>query len=142
MTREYTQPTHNIPGILAVCSLSVAMFETSREHLGTVLKEKIFLKVFDEKVVFVLNVYDFIITNFDLLANSSNHEVMFPEYSRNIPRMSVSKVFQGYPRNIVKYENNFRNQKVQKVVCRLSCENVNIGGLLSCNVFLNFIETG
>ena len=94
MTREYTQPAHNIPGILAVCSLSVAMFETSREHLGTVLKEKIFLKVFDEKVVFVLNVYDFIITNFDLLANSSNHEVMFPEYSRNIPRMSVSKVFQ------------------------------------------------
>ena len=61
-----------------------------------------FLKVFDGKVVFVLKVYDFIITNVDYLANSSNHEVMFPEYSRNIPRISVSKIFQRYPWNIVK----------------------------------------
>ena len=42
-----------------------------------------------------------IITNVDLLANSSNHEAMFPEYSRNIPRMSVSKIFHGYPQNIL-----------------------------------------
>ena len=64
--------------------------------------EKIFLNVLDGKVVFVLKVYDLIITNVDLLANSSNHEVMFPEYSRNIPQMSGSKIFQGYPRNILK----------------------------------------
>ena len=38
----------------------------------------------------MLKVYDLIITNVDLLANSSNHLVMFPEYSRNIPRLSVS----------------------------------------------------
>ena len=55
--------------------------------------------------------YDLIISNVDLLANSSNHEVMFPEYSRNIPRMSVSKIFQGYSRN-----NIFRGQKIQKIV--------------------------
>ena len=41
-----------------------------------------------------------IITNVDLLANSSNH-AMFPEYLRNIPRMSVSKIFHGYPQNIL-----------------------------------------
>ena len=70
------------------------MLGTSREHLGNILKEKIFLKVLDGKVVFMLEVYDLVITNVDLLANSINHEVMFPEYSRNIPRMSVSKIFQ------------------------------------------------
>ena len=85
-----------------MCSLSVTMFGTSKEHLGNILKKNIFLKVLDGKVVFVLKVYDLIIINVDLLANSSNHEVMFPEYSRNIPQMSVSKIFQGYPRNIVK----------------------------------------
>ena len=78
------------------------MFRTSREHLGNILKEKIFLKVLRGKVVFVLKVYDLIIANADLLANSSNHEVMFPEYSKNIPQMSVSKIFQGYPLNIIK----------------------------------------
>ena len=92
-----TQPARNIPGIFAECSLSVAMFGTSRELLGNILKERIFLKVLHGKVVFVLKVHDLIITNVDLLANSSNHEVMLPEYSRNIPRMSVSKIFQGYP---------------------------------------------
>ena len=59
--------------------------------------------------------YDLIITNVDLFANSSNLEVMFPEYSTNIPRMSVSKIFQGYPQNIVKHENIFRSQIVQKI---------------------------
>ena len=51
-----------------------------------------FLKVFDGKVVFVLKVYDFIITNVDYLANSSNHEVMFPEYSNCL--------FQKYSKDI------------------------------------------
>ena len=99
---EATQPARSILGIFVVYSLSVAMFRTSREHLANILKEKIFLKVLNGKVVFVLKVYDLIIKNINILANSSNHEVMFPKYSRNIPRMSVSKIFQGYPRNIVK----------------------------------------
>ena len=83
-------------------SLSVAMFGKSREHLGNILKKNIFLKVLDGTVVFVLKVHDLIITNISLLANFSNLEVMFPEYSRNIPRMAISKIFQGYPQNIVK----------------------------------------
>ena len=66
------------------------------------MKEKIFLKVLDGKVVFELKWYDLIIAYVDLLANSSNHEVTFSEYSRNIRRMPVSKISQGYPRNIVK----------------------------------------
>ena len=37
--------------------------------------------------------------NIDLLAKTSNCEVMFPDYSRNILRMSVLKIFQGYLRN-------------------------------------------
>ena len=99
-TTTTTKLTRSIPGILAVCSLRVAMFGTSREHLGNILKGKIFLKVLHGKVIFGLKVYDLIITNVDLLTNS--HEVMFPEYSRNIPRVCVSKIFQGYLRNIVK----------------------------------------
>ena len=50
----------------------------------------------------MLKVYDLIITNADLLANSNNYKAMFPEYSRKMPQMSVSKMFQGYLRNIVK----------------------------------------
>ena len=78
------------------------MFRTAREHLGNILKENIFKKVFDGKVVFVLKMYDLTITNVDLLANSSNHRAMFPEYAKNIPPISVSKVFLGYPQNIVR----------------------------------------
>ena len=36
------RPEHNIPGIFAECSLGVAMFGTSREHLGNILMEKLF----------------------------------------------------------------------------------------------------
>ena len=36
--------------------------------------------------VSLLKVYDLIIKNVDFLANSSNQEVLFPEYSRNIPQ--------------------------------------------------------
>ena len=77
------------------------MFWASREHLGNILKKNIFLKIIDENVVFVLQVYDLLITNVDLWENSSNHKAMFPEYSKNIPPISVSKIFQGYPWNIV-----------------------------------------
>ena len=52
--------------------------------------------------LFSVKMYDLIITNVDLLANSCNQKVMFAEYLWNIPRMSVSKIFQGYPRNIAK----------------------------------------
>ena len=97
-----TQPARNSPGIFVECSLSIAMFLTSREHLGIILKGNIFKKVFDEKVVFALKMYDLIITNVDLSVNSNNHEVIFPKYLANIPQMSISKIFQGYPQNIVK----------------------------------------
>ena len=50
----------------------------------------------------MLKLYDLITTNVDLFTSFGNHEVMFPEYLRNIPRMSALKIFQGYPRNIVK----------------------------------------
>ena len=54
------------------------------------------------KAIFVLKVYDLIMANIDFWTNSSNHEIMFSEYSTDIQRMSVSKIFQGYPRNIIK----------------------------------------
>ena len=50
----------------------------------------------------MLKVYDLTMKNVDLLVSSSNHKAMFPEYSKNIPRISVSKIFQGYFRNITK----------------------------------------
>ena len=52
------------------------------------------------KVVFVLKMYDLMETNVDLLENSINHKAMFLEYCKNIPQISVLKIFQGYPRNI------------------------------------------
>ena len=54
---------------------------------------KFFLKkFFDEKLVFVLKVYDPTITNVDLLPNSSNHKEMLPEYLNKI----LSFVMIGY----------------------------------------------
>ena len=55
-----------------------------------------------KKLLFVFKMYDLKITNVDCLANSSNHKAMFPEYLKNIPRISVSKIFQGYPGNIAR----------------------------------------
>ena len=82
--QEATQPARKIPQIFAQCSLSVAMFGTSREHLGNKLKKNIFWTVLDGKVVFVLKVYDLI------------------NKSRSNSQMPFSKMFQGYPQNIVK----------------------------------------
>ena len=71
--------------------------------------------------------YDLTKTNVDLLANSSNHKAMFPEYLKNIPQISVSKVFQGYPRNIVRLYKCFHEvKKCKKLFCELSCEIFNI----------------
>ena len=77
------------------------MFQASkvfREHF----RGKDSLKIFNEKIAFVLQVYDLAMTNIDLLINSSNHKAMFPKYSKNIPQISVSKTFQGYFPNIAK----------------------------------------
>ena len=129
-------------GIFAECSLSVAMFRASGEHLGNILEENTFKKILNGKVVFVLKVYDLMMTNNDLLVNSSNHKAMFPEYLKNIPRISVSKIFQGYFRNIAKLWKYFYEvKKFKKLFCELSCENFRIVTLLSRNVFLNYIET-
>ena len=38
----HSQPGRNIPGIFAECFISVAMFGTSSDNLGTILNEKIF----------------------------------------------------------------------------------------------------
>ena len=78
------------------------MFLASREHLGNMLKKIFFQKILDEKVVFVLKVYDLRITNVDLLANSGNHKAMLPVYLKTILQIYVSKIFQRYPRNIVR----------------------------------------
>ena len=51
------------------------MSGTSKEHFKGE-------EVLDGKVVLVLKVFDVIIKNVDLLANSNNHKVMFPEHSR------------------------------------------------------------
>ena len=90
----------------------------------------------------MLKVYGWTIANVDLLANSSNCKVMFPEYSKNIPPISVWKIFQGYPGNTVMLWKCFYEvKKFEKFFCGLSCENFKIDSLLSWNVFLNFIET-
>ena len=135
---EISQPACNIPEILGECSLSVALFRASREYLRNILKENIFKKVLDGKVVFVLKVCDLTKTNVDLLTSSSNYKAMFLEYSQYIPRISISKMFQGYCRNILKLWKCF--YEVKKF-CGLSFEIFFIGSFFSWNVFLNFIET-
>ena len=100
-----------------------------REHF----KGKYF---FEGKVVPPLKVYDLIITNVDLLGNSSNHKVMFPENSRNISRMSVSKSFQRYSRNILRLWKCFCElKKSKKLFYGLSWEMFNIGSLISWMFF-------
>ena len=54
------------------------------------------------------------LTNVDLLTNSSNHKAMLPEYSKTIPQISVSKIFQGYFRNTVRLWKFFMESKSSK----------------------------
>ena len=61
-----------------------------------------------------------IITNVELLAISSNHKAMFPEYSKNISRISVSKIFQRYPQNIARLWKHFYEVK------KFNCQKVKI----------------
>ena len=42
LIKDRPQLARNIPGIFAECSLSVAMFWASREHLQNMLKQNIF----------------------------------------------------------------------------------------------------
>ena len=82
-----------------------------------------------------------IITNVDLLAKSSNHKVMLPEYSRNISQMSVSKSFQVYLRNILRLWKYFCGvKKFKKLLFGLSCEIFNICGLISCMSFWTLLR--
>ena len=118
----------NVPGIQG----------TFREHV----KENFFSKDSRWKSCFVLKVYDLRITNVDLLANSGNHKAMLPVYLKTILQIYVSKIFQRYPRNIVRlWKCSYEVKKFKKLFCGLSCEIFNIGSFLSWNVFLNFIET-
>ena len=110
MNSAGVQFSGNIRWVLSQCCNVWDIQGKFREHF----KENFFWKVLNGKVVFVLKVYDLIITNVYLLANSSNRKVMFPEYSWNTPRMSVSKIFQRYPQNIVKLWKYFYKSKSSK----------------------------
>ena len=130
------QYSRNIRWVLPQCCNVPGIEGTFSEHF----KGKYFLKNSRSKSCFCVK-SDLTITNVDLLANSSNHKAMFPEYSKNIPRIFVSKILQGYPRNIIAvlWKYFYEVKKFKKLLCGLSCENFNIGSLLSSNVFLNCI---
>ena len=83
----------------------------------------------------MLKVYDLAITNVDLLQNPSNHKAMLPDNSYNIRRISVWKIFQGYPQDIVMLWKFFYDvKKLKKLYSGLSYENCNNSNLLSWNV--------
>ena len=75
------------------------------------------------------------ITNVYLLANSSNHKAVFLEYLKNIQRISVSKIFQGYSQNIVSLWKYFYEvKKFQKLVVSYRVEFLilAVSSLLKC----------
>ena len=84
--------------------------ETFKEHF----EGMDFLKSSQWRSCFCVKAVWFYDNKFDDLANSSNHKVIFPVYSRNIPRVSVSKIFRGYPRNIVELWKHFLKSKSSK----------------------------
>ena len=66
------------------------MFRASREHLGNMLKERFFQNIIDEKVVFMLQVYDLTITNVVTKQCFQNirkpfHKFLFQKYFKDIP---------------------------------------------------------
>ena len=62
------------------------------------------------------------------LANFSYHEVVFPEYSRKIPGMSISKKIPKLSVEHCKVMKLFLEvKKFKKLSYGLSCENFNIG---------------
>ena len=117
--KEEAEAARNILGIFAVCSLSVAMFRSFGEHLVNISKENIFLKVLNGKVTFVLKVYDLIITNVDLLTNSSNHKVIIIDkfaIIHNIRGAFYECCFKNFPRISSEYCKVLKiSQKVQKM---------------------------
>ena len=128
------QYSGNIRWVFPQCCNTPGIQGTFQEYV----KGKYYLTNSVWKVVFMLKGYDLTIANVDLLANSSNHKAMLPEYSKNIQRIFISKMFQWYPRNIVMSWKCF--YKVKKF-CGLPWEIFNIGSLLSWNVYWNLIET-
>ena len=73
-----------------------------------------------------------------IMENSSNHEVMFPEYSRNIPRILVLKIFQGYPGILERYENILRSRKIHKIVLYFVCYPMKILILVASSLAMLF----
>ena len=108
---------------------------TFSEHV----KQKYFLKNYWQKSCFCVQSLWF---DDNKCWSLGKFQSMFPEYSKNIPWISVSKTSQGYPRNIIMLWKYFYEvKKFGKFFCGLSCESFNIGSLFTWNVFLNFIET-
>ena len=121
-----TQYSGNIRWVIPQCCDVRDIQWTLREHL----EGKDFLKSSRWKSCFCWIVYDLPIANVDLLASSSNHEAIFEEHSTNV-------CFKNIPRISLEY------CKVMKIffISQNVCETFNICSLLSCNVFLNFMET-
>ena len=111
-----SQPTQNIPRIFTECSLNVVMFWTYREHLENILKGNIFNKNFNGKVAFVLKMYDLMITNADLLANSSNVFRIFKEHFMNFCLERIPSLSSECCKVI------FHKFKKCKKFCGLSCK--------------------
>ena len=114
-----SQPGRNIPGKFAECSLNVAMFRTSREHLENILTENIFQQIVDGKVAFVLKIYDLMKTNVDFWQIPIITEQCF----QNIQKIFHEFLFQNYskiiPGILQSYKNVFMNSKSKKIAFAL-----------------------
>ena len=85
------------------------MFRASREHLGNMLKERFFQNIIDEKVVFMLQVYDLTITNVVTKQCFQNIRNVFTNFCfKNILRIS--------PEECKVMKMLLWNQKVQRTV--------------------------
>ena len=72
------------------------------------------------------------ITNVDIGQIPMITKQCFQNIRKTFHEISVSKISQGYPRNIIMLLKCFCEvKKLEKLFCGLSCENFNIGSLFS-----------
>ena len=152
MGLKFQNPSFNIlrkipsqNAIFPEYSLSVPQHCNIRDIQGTlwnILKEEIFQKsswwksCFCVKSLWFYNNKCWSFIKFQW--SRSNVFRVFKEDSTNVCFKNIPRISPEYCKVMRIF---LEVKKLKKMFCGLSCENFKIGSLLSCNVFLNLVET-